>query len=233
MRARIIIPAIGLAMCLFGAMATAASVDFKMGGNYGGGLNIRYQLDNGNWRTKKTNGGNFGSFAGRRGENKGATLNGVKLNTAYCIDLFHSVGLNKNYTATVSHDATFSDRGKIRNAGQIAWLMKNQAKTATDLNKQAGFQAAIWEQVYGDKFELVSTGAVKDAYDGYISALGNNIASVSSLFWIDPHSGTNLSKSNQDIVAATPIPAAIWLFGSGMIGLVSLVKRKNGQSVPV
>jgi hypothetical protein len=106
--------------------------------------------------------------------------------------------------------------------------MTNQAKKAKTLKQQAGFQAAIWEQVYGDKFELISKGAVKVAYDGFIAALGNNTAPVSSVLWIDPHSGTNLSKSNQDIVAlATPIPGAIWLFGSGMIALVGSSKRKN------
>ena len=228
MKARFIIPAIGLAMCLFGAMATAASVDFNMGWNYGEGSKIKYQLENGDWRTKKSYGGNFGGFSGRNGEDKGATLNGVKLDAAYCIDLFHSIGLDGKYKANVTRNGIIADRGEIRNAGQIAWLMTNQAKTADTLHKQAGFQAAIWEQVYGDKFELVSTGAVKAAYDGYIAALGNNIAAVGSVLWIDPHSGTNLSTSNQDIVAlATPLPGAIWLFGSGMIGLVGMKKRKN------
>ena len=227
MKARFIIPAIGLAMCLFGAVATAASVDFKMGWNYGGGSKIKYQLENGNWRTKTTYGGNFGSFFGRRGEEKGATLDGNKLSAAYCIDLFHSVGLNGKYKANVTRDGVIADRGAIRNAGQIAWLMTNQSKKAKTLSQQAGFQAAIWEQVYGDKFELVAKGAVKVAYDGFIAALGNNIAPVNSVLWIDPHSGRNLSRSNQDMVATTPIPAAMWLFGTGMIGLVGIKKRKN------
>ncbi len=228
MKSRYIIPLIGLAMCLFGAMATAASVDFNMGWNYGGGSRIKYQLENGNWKTTTDYGGNFGSFSGRGGENKAATLNGKNLVAAYCIDLFHSVGLNGKYKAEVTRDGIIADRGAIRNAGQIAWLMTNQAKKAVTLNQQAGFQAAIWEQVYGDKFELLSTGAVKAAYDGFIAALGNKTADVSKLFWIDPHSGTNLSKSNQDMVAlATPIPGAIWLFGSGMIALVGSKKRKT------
>jgi len=232
MKARFIIPAIGLAMYLFGAMATAAPIDFKMGWNYGGGVNIKYQKDNGSWVTVKDYGGNFGSFSGRRGEEKGAVLGGNKLTAAYCIDLFHSVGLNGKYKANVTRDGIIADRGAIRNAGQIAWLMTNQAKKATDLNKQAGFQAAIWEQVYGDKFELVATGAVKAAYDGFIAALGNNIAPVSNVFWIDPHSGTNLSKSNQDMVAlAAPIPSAMWLFSTGMIGLVGIKKCKNIKNI--
>jgi hypothetical protein len=217
-------------MCLFGAMATAASVDFKMGWNYGGGSKIKYQLENGDWQIKTSYGGNFGSFSGRNGV--GATLGDIKLDAAYCIDLFHSIGLNGNYKANVTRNGIIADRGEIRNAGQIAWLMTNQAKKVKTLNQQAGFQAAIWEQVYGDKFELVSTGgAVKDAYDGYIAALSNNIAAVSSVLWIDPYSKTKKGKykSNQDIVALapTPIPAAFWLFGSGIIGLVGVNKRKN------
>lgn len=240
MKTKHIIPAIGLAMCVLGGAVLAAPVSnlsFNMGSNYGNGMSVKYQNANGSWTTVNDAGGNFGSVAGRAGVTKGATLDGLKLSFAYCIDLYHSVDLNGKYTATASFDGVISDRGKINNAGKIAWLMTNQASTATTLDKQAGLQGVIWELVHGDKFELLAGGAVKTAYNSYMAALGNNTARVNSVVWIDPRSG---ATSNQDMVAvfadantkysgqmmATPIPSAVWLFGSAMVGLVGLGKRK-------
>lgn len=238
MKTKRIIPAIGLAMCVFGGVATAASVDFNMGANYGNAMSVKYQQANGKWKTVNDAGGNFGSFAGRKGAEKGAVLDGVKLTFAYCIDLYHSVRLNGKYTATTNPDAIFADRGRIDNAEKVAWLITKQARTATTLDKQAGLQAAIWEQVHGDKFELLATGAIRTAYDGYMAALGNNVADVNSVIWIDPYSGKVNSKnplgatSNQDIVAmVTPIPGAVWLFGSALVGLIGLGKRKGQKTV--
>jgi len=249
MKAKHIIPAIGLAMCVMDGVAVAApvnSLSFNMGSNIGSNMKVKFQNADGSWKTVTDRAGNFGSFSGSAGVTKGATLDGLKLSFAYCIDLFHHVSRNKAYTADASFDGVISDRGEINNAGKVAWLMTNQASTATTLNQQSGLQAAIWKQIYENKFELLDTGAIKTAYDGYMAVLGNNTARVNSVVWIDPHSGkidsnNPLGKtSNQDIVAvfedsnnkysgkmmATPIPSALWLFGSAMVGLVGLGKRK-------
>ncbi len=228
MKRKIIIPIIGLAIYLVATMATAAQINFDMGSNYGNGMQIKYLQANGNWKTEWDAGGNFGSFKGRRGESKGAMLGIKKLDFAYCIDLFHSVSLNGNYTANVSYDGFIPDRGKINNAEKIAWLITKKAKTATTLKKQAGLQAAIWKLVHGDKFELLDNGSIRESYDYYLSSIGSNIGDVSRVAWIDPYSGENLSRSNQDIVGfATPIPATIWLFGSAIIGFVGSKRLKN------
>jgi hypothetical protein len=231
MKTKLITSLLGIVIAIGSSSSFAASLSdlsFNMGTNYGNVISIKYQEANGAWMTTDDAGGNFGSVAGRDGINNGATLDGLKLSFAYCIDLFHPVSLNGNYTADVSFTGTFADRGAIRNAGQIAWLLNNQASTATDLDKQAALQAVIWKQVYGNQFELLSTGTIKTAYDNYIALLGNNVAPVNSVVWIDPYSGNNRAVNNQDIVAmmVTPIPASIWLFGSAIVGLIGLGKRQ-------
>jgi len=42
-----------------------------------------------------------------------------------------------------------------------------------------------------------------------------------------PFYGTYLVRTNPDYVSAVPVPAAVWLFGSGLIGLVGFARRKK------
>jgi hypothetical protein len=247
MKAKHIIPAIGLAMYMIGGVALAAPVPFNMGWNYGSPVNIALKNAtggsalNGGAASEYGAGGNFGSVAGRSGDSNGATLDGLKLSFVYCIDIVANINLSSKYTAEVSFDGKISDRGLLPNAGKIAWLMSTQASTADTLDKQTGLQSAIWHQLYGDKFSLINpSNAVKTAYAGYIAALGNNVARLNSVAWI------NVGNGAQDQVAlfadpnnkykgqmmATPIPSAVWLFGSAMVGLVGLGKRK-GQKTAV
>jgi len=37
-------------------------------------------------------------------------------------------------------------------------------------------------------------------------------------------------RSAVAVPAAVPVPAAVWLFGSGLLGLVGIARRKNSQS---
>ncbi len=241
MRTKHIIPAIGLAMCVMGGDAFAAPVPFNMGSNYGAPVTIALKNDAGKSAlaggvaSEYGAGGNFGSFAGRYGESKGATLDGLKLSFVYCIDIVANINLNTKYTADVTFNGRISDRGLLPNAGKIAWLVSTQAKTANTLDKQTGLQSAIWYQLYGAKFSLINPPkAVSDAYKYYLTVLGNNEARLNSVAWI------NVGKGAQDQVAmfadpnnkykgqmmATPIPSAVWLFGSAMAGLIGLGKRK-------
>ncbi|MEY4768182.1 MAG: hypothetical protein RL637_821, partial [Pseudomonadota bacterium] len=142
------------------------------------------------------------------------------------------------YTTNVSMNAQLVNRPEITaiNAGKIAWLVTTQAKTAVNSYLQSGLQAAIWKQVYGDRFEVLASTSVsiKQAYTNYINLLGNNAAPLNSVLWLDPRSGTNNQNHAQDQVAwgknfglNTPIPAAMWLFGSAIAGVIGLAKRKS------
>jgi len=57
---------------------------------------------------------------------------------------------------------------------------------------------------------------------------------------IDMHSGRQLSDNKLDYknvlaviegdISAVPVPAAVWLFGSGLLGLVAVSRRKSGEA---
>jgi hypothetical protein len=51
------------------------------------------------------------------------------------------------------------------------------------------------------------------------------VTAFSNAEWmVNPTSGT-VSYVGQ--VSAVPVPAAVWLFGSGLVGLVSIARRRN------
>ena len=39
--------------------------------------------------------------------------------------------------------------------------------------------------------------------------------------------GTVLALANLDSVSAVPVPAAVWLFSSGLIGIIGIARRKK------
>ena len=43
--------------------------------------------------------------------------------------------------------------------------------------------------------------------------------------------GVKFAYHFEGTVEAVPVPAAVWLFGSGLVGLVGVAKRKNGASI--
>jgi hypothetical protein len=58
-------------------------------------------------------------------------------------------------------------------------------------------------------------------------ALGTTLPGGFSLEQLDPDSSTSIYLSSTLAISAVPIPAAIWLFGSGLIGLVGFSKRSK------
>jgi hypothetical protein len=230
MKTKLVLSGLVIAMSLCGASAFAASTiqgtgTFKVGNDYAGGVNIK--LDG-----TTLNGEGGGNIAHSQ-------LNGKALDFSYCIDILHSIYLNGTYNAFYNNTAVLTDRPEIAaNGGKIAWLLTNEAQSASTKAQQAGLQAAIWKQTYGDRFELLATSAtaIKTAYNNYITALGSHTASVNTVLWIDPRNGNG--SHAQDQVAwgsgfqlPTPIPAAIWLFGSGLVGLLGF-RRKSNQVLP-
>jgi hypothetical protein len=236
MKAKLFLSGLAFSMTLMGGNAFAAStvIDtygagaLHTGNTYAGGINI------------KLDGTTINGEAG--GNVPNSSLAGKALSFVYCIDLLHSININATYNAFYNNKGQLTGRPEITatNGGKIAWLVTHQAQTATTKEQQAGLQAAIWKQVYGNRFELLSTtgSAIKTAYNNYIAALGSNTASVKTVLWIDPRSGSNNTTHNQDLVAwgagfklPTPIPGAIWLFGSGIAGLVSFARRKSAPKL--
>lgn len=63
-----------------------------------------------------------------------------------------------------------------------------------------------------------------DSWDGF---LFTNAAVNSQMFVILSGPGGSLYASGGQPLSAVPVPAAIWLFGSGLLGLVGIARRKQ------
>jgi len=57
---------------------------------------------------------------------------------------------------------------------------------------------------------------------GFLSNLGNPFESTAATWTFSAQTGSSYSMS----ITAVPLPAAVWLFGSGLIGLVGLARKK-------
>jgi len=86
--------------------------------------------------------------------------------------------------------------------------------------------------IKGWSFQLTSLTIV-DQTSGLLSLTGSGILSgtgydATNATWA--FSATSLNSYNMEVAAAgipaVPVPAAIWLFGSGLIGLIGVVRRK-------
>lgn len=221
MKTKIIIPAIGLAMAMFGA--TASATIFTMGNTHGSPMNITYSEGNTSMQSVYGAGGNFGATTGQ------ATLDSVSLAYVYCIDLFDDINLNTSYTATVTFNGTVAEtpahaignadaNGLINNAAAIAWLINSHASLATNGDLQSGLQAAIWTEIYGtmggsgpNSWNIVGiSSSIQAAMTADLAGLASasdfinthSTGLISSVYWIDPTNGTT---QYQQEVGANPI----------------------------
>jgi len=86
---------------------------------------------------------------------------------------------------------------------------------------------------------LGTFGITSDSYTyvgaspNYIDRLGAYIASNKSYFWLETYSAIERDRNSLDTASylvqtsVVPIPATVWLFGSGLIGLVSFAKPRK------
>jgi len=59
----------------------------------------------------------------------------------------------------------------------------------------------------------------------FIDGLQNDFIDIDSIIEIQ-FSSTSSSYLVRDNISAVPVPAAAWLFGSGLIGLIGVARRK-------
>ncbi len=151
-------------------------------------------------------------------------LNGVNFQTSFTNDGSTDRGRNVNRPGTVFGGST---------ASEMAHLFYNTLGNVSDYDVTGVFddgcagsclvntgpfsnvQSLGDDSVYWSGSELSSSNAWN--FDIFQGAQSHNSKSFELFAWA-VHSGD---------VSAVPVPAAVWLFGSGLIGLLGVAKRKK------
>ena len=163
----------------------------------------------------------------------GSTLGGDPLEWLYCVDLFKNVTVGGNYYNTEVSTTGDIYGTPLNHKEDVTWLLYNYATDATTLVSQA-LQAAIWTTIYGPTYDLSNSDPAYSTYYDMLTVLhGENTSGVDvsdyDYLWISPREGTNYDFQGLVGVKASPVPvpAAVWLLGSGLVGLVGVKRRKR------
>ncbi len=134
----------------------------------------------------------------------------------YCVELTQGVGSGDTYPVDL---LTATD-----NYLGAAWIMDNYAGSGNVI-QNAAVQVAIWETVYDGIGGSLKNGLFQMSFSGndhhvynlakqYIRELKS-----ASLTGLDGYM-IAANPSKQDLLVAVPLPAAVWLFASGLFGLI-------------
>jgi hypothetical protein len=129
------------------------------------------------------------------------------------------------------------DPAKATGFYQAAWLMDNYAPghgsstTGDDINKAAALQGEIWKLTNGSSYTLTNTGIIGSYYKTYSQAIADLTLTDFLKSYLDSHFMLAHNSVCQDLIIElphnpVPEPATMFLFGTGILGLIKLRRRK-------
>jgi hypothetical protein len=154
---------------------------------------------------------------------------------AFDNNMANNANFNLKYSGSWYYDARFyvDENGKFNSGitneddvaiyGEITFGNTTYSgKLLTGEVLAFGFDGAGSTTRFDYIFEI-SGGQLADLFGGIGKIAGSKVNPETSTFanWTDSHSGTNPKIDT----FATPIPAAAWLLGTGLIGLVGIRRR--------
>jgi hypothetical protein len=166
----------------------------------------------------------------------------TNLSFIYCVDLGHNISLNGVYGSATATTNGYANGAYINNADQVAWLLDHY-RTGGNGNAAYALQAAIWHVIYdtntpGHLYGIggsAPSGAIS-LYNTMLAALdlaiidavkaGAAVGNVSNYLWITPDGRNN---SIQAQVSFVPEAGALFLFGTGLVGLVGYRRVRRMQ----
>jgi hypothetical protein len=178
---------------------------------------------------------------------------GTAMNTfqTFCIEENEYIYSNTTHSATISDGAISGGNNGAAMHGYdpisigTAWLYHSFAMgilegynyidgttTATKRSTSASaLQNALWwlEGEIADPVGNIFRNAVIDHFGSAAAAMADNngqIGVAALNLWAEGHEGDpNYRRQDQLVVTHAPIPAAIWLFGAGLLGMVGVRRR--------
>ena len=149
----------------------------------------------------------------------------------YCVDPSNAPGSTKTYDLRPIPEST---EGSGSGYEAAAWVL---AQRYTG-NHATAAQIAVWELVWDWESENLANGNFTYSGSSYTAEVQNIInAALAVNYSTFDHSGYRLAVSPptdtffrvnyQDYIVPIPIPAAAWLLGSGLIGLVIIRRRRK------
>lgn len=137
----------------------------------------------------------------------------------FCVSSQEGNGGNYDFYTITSDLANYAALSKA------AWVADNWTTFGTDDITKGEAQKAIWDIM--NVMHIVGV----DGTDYQILMAANTISNYTTDKWyyaVSPSLTAPNATNYQDFltpVSKTPIPAALWLFGSGLLGLVALRRR--------
>ena len=98
----------------------------------------------------------------------------------------------------------------------------------------AASDGSLWWAEYANRvYDEASGLTLSDVFDSAVAAgLDPNYDYSEFMFILDSDQAPNMLVFGSAI-SSVPVPAAVWLFGSGLIGLVGVAARKKNLSMRV
>ncbi len=154
-------------------------------------------------------------------------INGTETIEGMCNDFDTSISIGHTWEAGVYTYTDIQNGAPVKFAAdgiekysQAGWLF-SQLSTAT-LSQQADINVAIWK-IFSSSTITMNTVATA-YYNDATSGLHDNFNFDGIMAVLTPNP---LSASQENLINAVPVPAAAWLFSSGLIGLVGVARRRK------
>jgi len=149
--------------------------------------------------------------------------------TLYDVTFHHSDSITFNDLWDSNGDKTFGNDASVFSTAPTFWGDASGAETAANAIVTA-LGTIDWTHPTNDTFDRV---AVPTGYfsNGNLSVYGDSQNALATDGVTNYAMGPNSLGGGVAIasfqVAAVPVPAAVWLFGSGLLGLMGIARRKK------